>query len=401
MELSPGQVVAYDKANAWLQEVRNSPAALKAKPFFYIGGYAGTGKSTIANKVTENVPNKLFGTFTGKAASVLQKKGVEAATIHSLIYALVPIREDYLRDLYKKKQSASATELVEISKKIKEELKPKFRLNDNSALLDTDLMIVDEVSMVNEEMGRDLLSFKVPILVLGDPGQLPPVSGEGFFTRGEPDVLLTEIHRQAAGNPIIAMASLARNGTKLKAGNWGGGNQVVWRQSFNDHTLPDFDQIICGRNATRKALNARVRDHLGYLGPIPNKDEKVICLKNNKDIGILNGTQWRVHEVEDSGPWIELSLFPEGDEYDPTNKKLPLLEVSAHPFDADFENMQWYDRKRFEEFDYGYAITCHKSQGSQWEQVLIQNESWCFRESASKWLYTALTRAEKSVTVVL
>ena len=57
--------------------------------------------------------------------------------------------------------------------------------------------------MVDEDLGRDLLSFGKPVLVLGDPAQLPPVKGGGFFTEAEPDVMLTEVHRQAADNPII------------------------------------------------------------------------------------------------------------------------------------------------------------------------------------------------------
>lgn len=390
MELSPGQAKAYDLATAWLSKGYDP-----SKPFFYIGGYAGTGKSTIANKVTEGVKRKLFGAYTGKAASVLNKKGVPAATLHSLIYTPIPVREDYLRGLYRQKATAKGAELEEIKKKIKEEQKPKFRLNDESPLLECDLLLVDEVSMVNEEMARDLLSFKVPILVMGDPGQLPPVGGEGYFTKGEPDAFLTEIHRQAAGNPIIAMATLARQGNRLSAGAWGD-SRVVWKDKFNDHTLTDYDQIIVGRNATRKATNSRVRDFMGHLGAVPAKGERIICLKNNKEVGLLNGTQWIVEEAEDAGVWFDLEIQPEGEE-----KKSEPIIVSSHPFDTDFENMPWYDRKRFEEFDYGYAITCHKSQGSQWRSILIQNEAWIFRKDASKWLYTALTRAEEKVTVVL
>lgn len=391
MELSLIQAEAALQVKAWL-DAKN----FRDKPYFYIGGYAGTGKSTIVKSLTEGMEHVLYGTFTGKAASVLQKKGVLAGTIHSLIYSPLPLREEYLKELYAKKAKASEAEAKEIQKLIKEEVRPKFTLNKNSPLLDAELVVIDEVSMVNEEMGKDLLSFKVPILVLGDPGQLPPVAGEGFFTRNAPDVMLTEIHRQAAGNPIIAMATLARQGRRLSAGAWGD-SQVVWKNKFQEHTLATaYDQIICGRNATRKAINARVRDFLGHLSACPLPGEKVICLKNNKELGILNGTQWQVQETVDNGRWFTLGLRADGE----TDEKKDIL-IDCHPFDADFDNMPWYDKARFEEFDFGYAITCHKSQGSQWPTVCIQNESWIFKENQSKWLYTALTRAEKSVTVIL
>lgn len=386
--LSPIQAEAALKAEAWLKS--------RDKPFFYIGGYAGTGKTSIANKITQSVERRLFGTYTGKAASVLQKKGVPAETIHSLIYKPIPVNEQKMKDLYEKKKAAkNETEAKEIQDKIREELKPKFVLNDESPLRDCDLLVVDEVSMVGEEIAMDLLSFEVPILVLGDPGQLPPITGEGYFTANAPDVMLTEIHRQAAGNPIIGMATIARQGGRLKVGSYGS-SKCVSRAQFNDQLYPSYDQVICGRNLTRKATNSRIRDFLGHVSASPAEGEKVICLKNNKELGILNGTQWLVHSCEDNGIYLSLALHKEG--FAGGDKP---INVDCHPFEVDFNDMPWYMRKRFEEFDFGYAITCHKSQGSQWPKVLIHNESWCFRENAQKWLYTALTRAEEEVMVVL
>jgi exodeoxyribonuclease-5 len=75
--------------------------------------------------------------------------------------------------------------------------------------------------MVDEALGRDLMSFGTPILVLGDPGQLPPISGGGFFTEHEPDFLLTEIHRQARDNPIIRLAMHVREGNEIMHGDYG------------------------------------------------------------------------------------------------------------------------------------------------------------------------------------
>lgn len=389
LTLSPGQAIAADKVAAWLKS--------KDKPFFYLAGYAGTGKTSIA-KYLSGLQNKPvgFAAYTGKAASVLQKKGLPAATIHSLIYEIKPFDEERGKELKDALQAAtSEEEQKQIKDEIKELYKPTFSLRRDSPLEDLGLLVIDEVSMVGEEIGQDLLSFGVPILVLGDPGQLPPISGEGYFTGRTPDVLLTEIHRQAAGNPIIGMATVVRQGGRLKAGR-SGESECIWKTKFNEGFYQSFDQVICGRNITRRAVNSRIRDRLGYTGTAPEEGEKIICLKNNKELGILNGTQWTVYSCEDNGIYLDLEIKAEG--FLAGDKP---LRLDAHPFELDISAMPPYERRRFQEFDFGYAITCHKSQGSQWGSVLIHNESYCFKENAAKWLYTALTRAEDKVMVVL
>lgn len=389
MQLSPGQADAANKVGAWLKD--------KSKPFFYLAGYAGTGKTSIARYLSGLQDKPVgFAAYTGKAASVLQKKGIPASTIHSLIYEVEPLDEDRAKELQDALQAAKTEEeQKQVREEIKELYKPKFTLRRDSPLRELGLLVVDEVSMVGEEIGQDLLSFGVPVLVLGDPGQLPPVSGEGYFTGRTPDVLLTEIHRQAAGNPIIGMATIVRQGGRLKAGRVGE-SEVVWKTKFNEGFYTSYDQVICGRNATRRSINSRIRDKLGYTGGAPEEGEKIICLKNNKELGILNGTQWTVDSCEDNGIYLYLGLKAEG--FKAGDKPLYL---DAHPFDVDFNAMPYYERRKFEEFDFGYAITCHKSQGSQWGSIIIFNESYCFRENANKWLYTALTRAEEKVMVVL
>ena len=57
-------------------------------------------------------------------------------------------------------------------------------------------------------------------------------------------------------------------------------------------------------------------------------------------------------------------------------------------------------RRESDEFDYGYALTVHKAQGSQWDDVLLFDESYAFREHRARWLYTGLTRAAKRLTIV-
>src|SRR5688500_11043036 len=188
MNLSPQQDAALLAVSRWMKSCR--------PPVFRLFGYAGTGKTTLARKIAENVEGDvLFAAFTGKAAQVMRNKGCPGArTIHSLIY----------RPRGEKPEKETG------------ELQPAFALNRTSEVRKAKLVVIDECSMVDQKLGLDLLSFGTPILVLGDPGQLPPVKngegGGGFFTERAPDVMLTEVHRQAMDNPIIALAGKVREG---------------------------------------------------------------------------------------------------------------------------------------------------------------------------------------------
>ena len=111
--------------------------------------------------------------------------------------------------------------------------KPRFALNPQSDAAHAKLIVLDEVSMVGEEMARDLMSFGKPILVLGDPGQLPPIKGEGAFTKDAPDIMLTEIHRQAGESAIIRLATMARQGEPIGFGQY---DTFVWKMRKMDVT---------------------------------------------------------------------------------------------------------------------------------------------------------------------
>lgn len=398
MDFSPKQAEAIDAVASWLKD--------PAKQVFYLAGYAGTGKTTIAKHLADQQDGEsLFAAYTGKAASVMQRKGMDAKTLHSLIYRLQEPDKAKVRELQEKiKKTPSAelqAELVALSQ-------PRFILNEESELAEADLLVVDEVSMVGEQLGADLLSFGCKVLVLGDPGQLPPVDGGGFFTSKTPDYLLTEIHRQAQGNPIINMATLVRNGGRLRYGRYG--NSEVFNRANAPVDPKSYDQYICGTNRTRSKLNSQLRDRLDHVGIVPAVGEKLICLRNNRDKGLLNGTQWKAELVDDAGIYLELEISNwDVEEFEKVKdaktgevtERRKRICVKAHQFDTDFKSMPMWDRRRAEEFDFGYAITCHKSQGSQWPHVFIVNESFCFREDANRWLYTALTRAESSVGVAL
>lgn len=332
-----------------------------------MAGYAGVGKTTLAKYFAETIDGKvLYAAFTGKAALVMRKNGCwGASTIHSLIYR------------------AEETKLGDV----------RFVLNRKSPLADASLLIIDECSMVDDKIGLDLLRFNVPILVLGDPAQLPPVNGTGFFTGSEPDVLLTEIHRQAEDNPIIHLATQIRNGVMPKMGEYGSSKIVsdISPEEFMNH-----EQIIAGRNITRNSLNQMYREELGYTDKLPAPGDRLICLRNNNKLGLFNGGMFRlVNRNKTKSDFYSLLTVMDMD--NETNRALKvrvhnsLFDGSARP--------DWKLLKGTEEFDYGYAITSHKAQGSQWDSVLIFDESHYFRDDKYRWLYTAVTRAQSNVTI--
>jgi exodeoxyribonuclease-5 len=358
---------ALKAVNKWFNEYYTSRKP--TKQVFYLAGFAGTGKTTLAKHFAEGIDPCYFGAFTGKAALVMRKNGAEGArTIHSMIY------------------------LAEQDKKTGE---VTFHLNKNSFLNDAKLIIIDECSMVDEDLGKDLLSFRKPILVLGDPGQLPPISGTGYFTSSKPDFMLTEIHRQSKDNPIIYLATQVREQIMPDFGEYGE-SRVLEKISTKD--VLEADQLLVGRNSTRYEMNRKIRKLKKLDLDTPVVGDKLICLQNDKDLGIFNGGIFDIQQIlttKYKTNFLHMRLESQDED------RLPIM-VKVHKsfFIDDIGKPDWKILKGSQQFDYGYAITVHRSQGSQWGSVLIQDESWCFREDRWKWLYTALSRAQNKVTLV-
>ncbi len=344
---------------------------------FRLFGFAGTGKTTLARHIAEGIDGDVcFGAFTGKAALVMRSKGCEGATtIHSMIY--------------RPKRPAEDEE--------EEEETFSFTLNRNSDAAKADLIIVDECSMVDEELGRDLLSFGKKTLVLGDPAQLPPVKGGGYFTEAEPDVMLTEVHRQAADNPIIRLSMDIREGRELDLGDHGAAAIIRRREITADRILA-ADQVLVGRNKTRHLYNGRIRELRGHTFPTPEVGEKLVGLRNDKTKGIQNGGLYRVTRVKDpKGAFLKFDLAPE----DGGTRRRIAASVLPAFFEGGEDALPWQLRRRSDEFDYGYALTVHKAQGSQWDDVVLFDESHAFREHRARWLYTGITRAAERLTIVV
>ncbi|MGN6157561.1 MAG: ATP-dependent DNA helicase, partial [Devosia sp.] len=264
-----------------------------------------------------------------------------------------------------------------------------------------DLIVIDEVSMVDEGLATDLLSFGTKVLVLGDPFQLPPVQGTGFFTSGDPDVMLTEIHRQAADNPIIRMSMQIREGGYLEYGRYDE-SIVVPRSEVDREAVVTADQVLVGRNKTRVDYNDRLRElkNLPRHEPVPG--DRLVCLRNNPRKRLLNGQIWNATEVKSrSGNRFSMTLEPE-EETTATGKKVPAHVVThAAFFSGEEDQLGWPERRRFDEFTFGYCLTVHKAQGSQWDKVYLFDESFVFRDDKRRWLYTGVTRASEQITVVI
>jgi exodeoxyribonuclease V len=352
-------------------------AWLKAKPgrgapqIFRLFGYAGTGKTTLAKHIAQHADGKvLFAAFTGKAASVMRSKGCGGATtIHGMIYQAHDVGEQT----------------------------PSFDLWDDGPAATAKLIVIDECSMVDAELGRDLLSFGVPVLVLGDPAQLPPVQGGGFFTLAEPDAMLTEVHRQAQDDPIVHLSMQVRARKALVPGRYGR-SEVVARKEFDPQRALETDQILVGRNGTRRAYNARLRERRGFADMLPIAGDKLVCLRNNRRKGLFNGSLWLVAERKSSrARTLRLRLTPE----EPIGLRSVKASVRPECFLGGIEAFDWPQRKRYDEFDFGYVLTVHKAQGSQWDDVVLFDESFAFPDSRERWLYTGITRAAKRLTIVV
>jgi exodeoxyribonuclease-5 len=211
----------------------------------------------------------------------------------------------------------------------------------------------------------------------------------------EPDFLLTEIHRQAQDNPILHLASLVREGKSLTPGDYGD-SRVVKSRDLEPGSSLTHEQVLVGKNATRRLTNRRFRESLGKEGPWPVEGEKLICLRNNHDLGLLNGSLWKTVATTPGPEDGRLLLTIEGLGGEAE------LSTEAHEFHFlghSPEAMPWWERCEADEFDYGYAITVHKSQGSQWDNVMVIDE-WWQRDTRARWLYTAVTRAAKRLTLV-
>jgi exodeoxyribonuclease-5 len=310
------------------------------------------------------------------------RKKDSVSTIHSLIYQAGDERSEF----------------------------PTWTLKES---LERNLIIVDEASMVDEAIWRDLLSFGIPVLAVGDHGQLPPV-GSDFSLMAEPDIRLERIYRQAADSPIIEVATLARTTGAIPVGEFGPGVRKLDRalpeaglmvQEMLESWRPEL-LVLCGYNHTRVKLNAAMRGYRDIDSPDPVSGDRVVCLRNNRAAKIYNGMIGRVVRCvpapahkDPEQLWYEAEIELEGEDYGyfgyVLREQFGAAETVKRPPLAP-------DGKPGDLWDFGYALTVHKAQGSQSPRVLVFEERFArsTEEDWRRWLYTAVTRAQEELTVV-
>jgi exodeoxyribonuclease V len=410
--LSPGQQEAVAAIAAWYA----NPHAPQVQRMY---GVAGTGKTTIARVLPGALGlmpgSVLYAALAGKAAMVLRSKGCEpASTLHKLAYKPMPtieaLRAGDLADALRERQQAGEAGLArEIMEAELSARKTEWARNPDSEIRDAALLICDEVSMVGPQLGRDLEAYGTRILVIGDPEQLPPVDGAGYFTSAPADVELTEIHRQALDSPVLELATRIRNGDGPAPTDYarapfnpGSAKQMA---AIADH----YDQVLVGRRATRWAVVHGMRAAAGRQRGVPAPGDRIMCIANNPRMGIFNGQQFEVvdayHDVARNLWRLEVAHDDGG---------MQTLDGWAAGFEDEAGEM-WAARNgrgSVAALTFAQAITVHKSQGSEWRRVLVVDESSAFAYHESKangpaagmrlqrrWRYTAVTRASERVTL--
>jgi exodeoxyribonuclease-5 len=367
-----------------------------------ISGYAGAGKSTLVKVIIQNLPNinpendVVYACFTGKAAQVLLKKGNKnVMTLHKLLYESIPKPDGTF--FRKPKQS-----------------------------IDYKIVVVDEVSMAPRNLMELLFKHNVFIIALGDPFQLPPVDKDqdnGLLNN--PDIFLNEIMRQSLDSEIIQLSMKIRNHQSI---DYFKGKDVIImpKSDLNTGVLQWADQILVGTNATRVAINNQMRDLLGFEKGVIGEHERLTCLRNywdnysNTDAPLINGTMGYLSNSYETyyriPPWIKKS-----------NNTIPIISGNFTSEDGDNFGVLDMDKNyiligegsltqkekytlgknpKYQklipyEFTYGYAITTHRAQGSEWSKVLVIEEKFPFnKEEHARWLYTACTRASSKLVLV-
>ena len=318
---------------------------------FVLAGLAGTGKTTILQIVQSSLPERftvVVVTPTGKAASVLATKNVAATTIHRFCYSCRGQDDD--------------GELV-------------FEFGREGVDRSDLIVIVDEASMINQKIYDDLTSTKCKLLFVGDYGQLPPVGGDPGIMN-HPDFRLGKIMRQAADNDIIRFAHHLREGNDPE--DFEGGDDVTLG-SMRDWKGASPDVWLCGTNENRVFLNGKLRTG--------RSTESVVILRNDYGTGLMNGQVIELTGiVRDHKGHPEYGILPNGQGV--TLHDGGWLQPKT-PF-VDFK-----DRRLVA--DYGYALTVHKAQGSEWDHVgVLADKNW--GDDLARWRYTAATRAKKHLT---
>lgn len=390
IDLSPQQQAGLDAVRDWW-------LAGADPQVFRIFGYAGTGKTTIAKLVPELLGLArgavAYCAYTGKAAHRLRQKGCEgASTIHSLIMWPVEESTQVSPGVYERRVTFVRREM-----------------DEGHPLENVSLIICDEVSMVGESLAQDLLTFDIPMLVLGDPGQLPPIEGGGVLVQDEPDVMLTEVHRQALESPVLRLATAVR--LAPSSDQWAGIPRGRHRERVGVTRASEYDQVLCWTNKLRWDVVRMLRHASGRPEGMPAVGDRVMCVANNRSLGIFNGQQFWVIDVRHSRSGVvELSLL-EADSIAGLIRKIKAWDSGFIDQRGEIDAKDHGFGDDVGAFTFAQAVTVHKAQGSEWARVLVMDQSYglyrgeldrgsdieAAHRMRARWLYTAVTRAADTV----
>ncbi len=361
----------------------------KSKQYFAYSGPPGTGKTTIIRFLIDEINLKehefITATYTGKAALVLLRKGVRACTIHSLIY------NTYI-ELEKLPDGSCKKPKMKMKFVLKESLDPSLKL-----------IIIDEATMVNDKMKELILSFGLPVIFSGDNNQLPPVFGFSTVML-KPDFTLTKLMRQKEDDPIVMFTQMILRGEPLRIGTYGK-SRVIDYHSIDKSLLTDYDILICKKNKTREMLNSRIREEvLNRPSNDPVIGDKLICRQNNRDLYIdqiflTNGLIGYITALDKSTlykGYLTIDLMPDF----LNDKVFEDVELDYKYIKLDYGDRNEYGMSHYNKFEYGYAITSHLSQGSEYDNVLFIDEFFWDKELNIRSSYTAVSRAKESITIV-
>lgn len=395
-------------------------------PWMVISGFAGSGKSFLVEymaDVAKNVlnlqrhlsktykaPTLYFTATTNKAAAVLTDMlGREACTIHSLLGLKVNV--DYNTG--------------------KQRLVPK---SSPKAVTDS-IIFIDEASMINRELLHYIneyqqKSFNCKLVFIGDPYQLPPVKESpcNVFNAPTNHFFLNEIQRQVVGNPIIQLSAKYRDVLDDPELPWpriDSDNKHIFfyddRTEFeaaiiNSMGKPhnaELHKILAWKNNTVREYNDWIRGMHGYTEPF-ELNEVMMTNKPLVSKDKIYGATDSLHRIVDIETWNEWGV--EG---------YKLATVNAHKRgdvvyvfqpgdwqDADILLKQFKKDKNWRAFYHIketwadlrpiHALTCHKSQGSTYEEVFVdlddigKNTLW---QECARLAYVAVTRASERLHI--
>ena len=388
LEPTESQAKLLEKVRVWFYNWQSGKRIGDHPQWFSYSGAAGVGKGAAARMIVDMLGLGRYDyvacAYVGKAVLQLSKNGMNAKTIHSLIYDARPVFD---------KSDPSGIPILKYQFFLKEKLDREYRL-----------IFVDEAAMVNDKMRDELLSFKIPIIFIGDMNQLPPVFGSSTVL-ANPDHVLTQIMRQKENDPIVLLSQMVLKGIPIMEGQYGK-SQVVRDMMLDRRLVDDYDQILCNTNNYRNSINEYVRRVIKrFPDNRPVIGDKIVCCQNNWNImvdgySLTNGMIGYISDISRQHVHQGYYVIDFEPDFLGGDRQFRRLKMDAKYIKAQYSDQKAMGRIMNEKFEYGYAITVYKSQGSEFDRVLYFDSKFRTPELTKRSRYTAITRAKEALTIV-